>query len=212
MNSQGKPWLPPSRNSASLVCRLRQLWQLLPTNGAVSRRWQPCFLEERDIETPSASLSRGRELLPVPWNDGGIHDHGVCRPLSICHCCIRGSPLRTGVQKCPYTFNGCRLRFPRTGKAAARHLTCPILLSPDTICRGTPIHIVRFTSAHHRPVQTELAPQSVPAIDGGHCQLFNNAVNWVGSRTSSFSSCLTPAGCIMTWLSYFYPPLITPCS
>lgn len=111
---------------------------------AVSRRWQPCFLEERDIETPSASLSRGRELLPVPWNDGGIHDHCVCRPLSICHCCIRGSPLRTGVQKCPYTSDspGQGKPLPDTLHARSFSLLTSSVGRPPYTLSGLPPPII----------------------------------------------------------------------
>lgn len=137
MNSQGNPWLPPSRNSAPLVCRLRQLWQFLEDGSHVF--WRSAILRHQ------VHLSAGGEsFFQSHGMMGGIHDHCVCRPLSICHCCIRGvSAKNWGAEV------SIHLRFPRTGKAAARHLTCPILLSPDTICRETPIHIVRLSPLSH---------------------------------------------------------------
>lgn len=154
---------------------------------------------------------------------GGIHDHCVCRPLSICHCCIRGSPLRTGVQKCPYTSDspGQGKPLPDTLHARSFSLLTPSVGRPPYTLSGYPPCLM---FAHHRPVQTEeeLAPQSVPRPShrrvieisnyscGGHCQLFSNAVNWVGSRTSSFCSCLTPAGCVMTLLIDMGEKLLLP--
>lgn len=119
------------------------------------------------------------------------------------------------------------LRFPQgkplpdTLHARSFSLLTPSVGRPPYTLSGYPPCLM---FAHHRPVQTEeeLAPQSVPRPShrrvieisnyscGGHCQLFSNAVNWVGSRTSSFCSCLTPAGCVMTLLIDMGEKLLLP--